>query len=264
MSDPDCKRPDFSQIRAIYFDLDDTLCAYWDASKLGLRKAFATHAVPGQDPEAMVRHWAAAFRDFAPTLKEKGWYEGYLKSGNPTRLEQMRLTLLRAGIDDPAHAERLSETYMQERDKALALFPDATEVITGLKPDYPLGLITNGPADIQRQEVETLGLAPFFDHIFIEGEVGEGKPLLSVFRRAEAAVSCEPHEILFVGNSYDHDINPAIKAGWRTIWIRRPSDIPPSADPAAPPKHKDAPPGAPLPDAVIGELIEILGLLGPR
>jgi putative hydrolase of the HAD superfamily len=30
--------PDFSQVRAVYFDLDDTLCAYWDASKIALFK----------------------------------------------------------------------------------------------------------------------------------------------------------------------------------------------------------------------------------
>ena len=261
MSEPDRSPPDFSQVRAIYFDLDDTLCAYWDASKIALRRAFEAHPAKDLVADEMMRHWATAFRDFAPTLKAKGWYEGYLKSGAPTRLEQMRLTLLRAGIDDALHAQNLSETYMQERDKALALFPDAIEVLTAFKPKYPLGLITNGPADIQRQEIETLGLAPFCDHIFVEGEVGEGKPLASVFRRAQAAVGCPPHEILFVGNSYDHDMAPAIAAGWRTAWIRRPSDVPPSADPANPPTHKDAPPGAPMPDVVIRELADLLPLI---
>lgn len=263
VSADDCKNTDFSEVRAIYFDLDDTLCAYWDASKVGLRQAFEAHPVANVDAGEMMRHWAAAFREFAPTLKETGWYQGYLKSGSPTRNEQMRLTLLRAGVDDPEHAHRLSQTYMELRDKALALFPDAILVLEALKPLYPMGLITNGPADIQRQEVVTLKIASYFEHIFIEGEVGEGKPLMSVFKRAEEAVGFESHQILFVGNSYDHDIAPAIKAGWRTAWVRRPSDVPPSADPANPPKHKDAPEGAPLPDVVIGELSELLPMLLP-
>lgn len=29
-----------SGVKAIYFDLDDTLCAYWDACKQGLRETF--------------------------------------------------------------------------------------------------------------------------------------------------------------------------------------------------------------------------------
>jgi putative hydrolase of the HAD superfamily len=254
VADTECSAPDFSDIRAVYFDLDDTLCAYWDASKVGLRAAFDAHPVPSVTTEEMVRHWAASFRDFAPTLKQTGWYEGYLKSGAPTRFEQMRLTLQRVGIEDKAHAQNLSAFYMNARDKALALFPDALDLLEYLAAKYPMGLITNGPADIQRQEVITLNLEVFFKHIFIEGEVGEGKPLQSVFRRAEQAVGCQPHEIVYIGNSYDHDMAPAIAAGWRTVWIRRASDVPPSADLDKDPKPKEKPAGAPDPDAVVDNL----------
>ena len=261
MSDLAPARPDFSNVRAIYFDLDDTLCAYWDASKVGLRKAFDAHPIANHNSEEMVRHWAAAFREFAPTLKKTGWYEGYLKSGDPTRLEQMRLTLKRAGIESLAHAQELSRAYMQARDQALALFADAEDLLQYLHPKYPLGLITNGPADIQRQEVETLNIGHYFKNIYIEGEMGEGKPLPSVFARAMDSVGCSAEQILFVGNSYDHDIAPAIKAGWRTVWIRRASDVPPSHDPDAPPKHKDAPEGSPEPDWVVSDLFELKNVL---
>ena len=254
MTDPERSAPDFSQVRAVYFDLDDTLCGYWDASKIGLRRAFEAHPVDGQSTEEMVRHWASAFREFAPTLKATGWYEEYLKSGAPTRLEQMRLTLRKVGIDNPIHAENLSQKYMAERDLALALFPDALALLDYLQPKYPMGLITNGPADIQRQEVETLSLESYFQHIFIEGEVGEGKPLPAVFRRAEEAVGLSPNQIVFVGNSYDHDIAPAITAGWRTVWVRRDSDVPPSADLEKEPKPKDKPTGGADPDAIVDNL----------
>ena len=30
----------FENIKVIYFDLDDTLCAYWHACKTGLQKTF--------------------------------------------------------------------------------------------------------------------------------------------------------------------------------------------------------------------------------
>jgi putative hydrolase of the HAD superfamily len=254
------RRPDLSAVRAIYFDLDDTLCAYWEASKIGMRRAFEEHGPEGFTPEEMIQHWAAAFRQFSPTLKQTGWYEGYLKEGEPTRTEQMRLTLLRVGVVDEVRASSLSQTYMQERDRALRLFSDSLNVLAELKGRYPLGLITNGPADIQRQEIATLGIAEFFDHVFIEGEMGEGKPNQSVFERARSAVDVRPHEILFVGNSFAHDIVPAIEAGWRAIWIRRPSDVPPSSGPGLA-MPEQAPEGAPRPDAVIGELTELLTLL---
>lgn len=253
--------PLFADVRAIFFDLDDTLCGYWEASKFGLRRTFELHAPEGITPEKMVLHWAVAFRKFVKEVKNPEWYDIYLTSGEPTRTEQMRRTLLEIGVEDEDMAQRLSATYAAERDGALALFEDAIEVLEALKPRYPLGLITNGPADIQRQEIETVGIGRFIDHVFIEGEMRFGKPEPEVFRRAEAAVGFSGPEILFVGNSYAHDIRPAVEAGWRSAWIRRPTDVPPSVGSGVS-LVEQKPDGAPEPDVVIGELLELLPLLG--
>jgi putative hydrolase of the HAD superfamily len=251
---------DLSAVRGIYFDLDDTLCAYWDACKIGLRRTFDAHAPDGIDSESCVRAWATAFREFAPTLKETGWYETYLTDSEPTRTEQMRRTLHLLGIDDDDLAVRLSQNYMRERDEALELFADALDVVKALREKFPLGLITNGPADIQRMEVETLGLTEYFDHILIEGEMGEGKPLRSVFDRAASLMGLPASAMLMVGNSYRHDIKAALESGWHAIWISRESDVPPSAD------WEEKPPTLPKddlqPDAVIHELCELLPLFG--
>ncbi len=247
-------------IKAIYFDLDDTLCGYWDASKFALRKVFEELAPDGFNAEEMVRNWAGAFREFSPTLKKTGWYEGYLKSGEPTRTEQMRLTLKRINRFDENLAQELSRRYGAERNQALSLFEDALDVLTVLKERFPLGLVTNGPADIQRQEIARLGIEHFFTNIYIEGEMGEGKPNQSVFRRAAEAVGFGPEEILFVGNSYGHDIAPAIEAGWKTAWIRRPSDIPPSAGPEVM-KPEELPANGKAPDATLNDLRSLLPLL---
>lgn len=253
-------QPDFSSVKAIYFDLDDTLCGYWEASKFGLRRAFELHGPEGYTPVEMVQHWAATFREFGSTLKQTGWYPIYLKESEPTRTEQMRLTLLHIGIADDERAKRLSQAYMEERDSALRLFDDAIEVLDKLKAKYPMGLMTNGPADLQRMEIATLGIEKYFDHIFIEGEMGEGKPKPSVFRRAEDAMNASGAELLFVGNSYAHDIQPAIEAGWKTAWIRRPTDVPPSAGPGHHlPEALDE--KAAKPDAIIGDLKTLLTLL---
>jgi putative hydrolase of the HAD superfamily len=247
-------------IRAVFFDLDDTLCAYWEASKKGLHRTFELHGPEGYTPQEMVRQWAAAFREFAPTLKKTGWYEGYLLSGEATRTEQMRLTLLRVGVVDPALTDLLSETYLKERNGALVLFEDALVVLARLKKDHVLGLITNGPADIQRMEIERLQIEPYFDHILIEGEMGVGKPHPSVFEKATSLAGSAGSQSVFVGNSYAHDMAPALAAGWHGIWVRRPTDVPPSAGPGlvAP---EELPPGGLAPDAVINELKEILPLL---
>lgn len=250
----------FSKVKAIYFDLDDTLCGYWNASKAGLRSTFERNAVPGKTPDEMIIAWADAFRDFSQSLKEETeLYESYLTSGTRTRTHQMHLTLKGVGIEDMALAEVLSHSYMTDRDANLKLFPDAVEVLQKLDKKFPLGLITNGPADIQNQEVDTLGIRHYFDNIFIEGEMRIGKPNEIVFSNAAKAVGCEPDQLLMVGNSFGHDIKPAIKYGWATAWIRRDSDVPPSSAKALP---DPIPTSGPMPDIILSDLTELLPLLG--
>ena len=249
-----------TDVQVVFFDLDDTLCGYWEASKAALRHTFETFHFEGHSPEEMVEHWAVAFRDFSPGLKASNWYASYLRKGEPTRTEQMRLTLLQIGIDDPVKAKEVSDFYAAERNRSLKLFPEAKEVLEKLKSRYPLGLITNGPADIQRQEIATLGIGHYFDHVYIEGEMGRGKPLPEVFDMIATEVVKQPQQILFVGNSYAHDVQPALLAGWHAIWVRKETDVPPSRS-----GHRavveEKPTGARDPDAVIGDLREVLSLL---
>ncbi len=249
---------DFSGVKGVYFDLDDTLCGYWDAAKTGLRSTFERHPVQNVSIEDSLDHWAAAFREFCPTLKQTGWYEPYLRDSRTTRSELMRLTLLRMGIEDSDLTEKLSQTYMEYRDSNLRLFPDAIELLDDLRGRLPLGLVTNGPADLQRMEIATLGIADRFEAIFIEGELGIGKPSPEVFRQAQLAMQLEPNELLFVGNSFGHDILPAIHAGWKTVWVRRPSDVPPSVR-GLESKPEEHPLGAPSPTLIVTTLRSLLG-----
>ncbi len=246
-------------IRIVFFDLDDTLCGYWEASKKALDFTFEQHTIPGHTPQEMVDTWAAAFRDFVPTLKDTGWYASYLRKGESTRTEQMRLMLKRLDIEDEALAVALSATYADKRNEFLELFPEALEVLGTFSSLFRMGLITNGPADVQRSEIEKLGIGHFFEHVYIEGEMGRGKPLPAVFEQIANEVECKPEEILFIGNSYFHDVRPGIEAGWHTAWIRKATDVAPSSTHA----HLEAlPEGAPEPDLIIGDLRELYGLLG--
>ncbi len=251
-------------IRAIFLDLDDTLCAYWDASKIALRETFAKHAPEGVSPEQMTKAWAEAFRKFSPDLKKTDWYPTYLKTGGVTRIEQMRLALLELGYDDPERAKSLGDSYGFLRDQNLQLFPEALEFLVAIKAKYPLGVMTNGPADIQRQELQTLGIEHYFDVFLIEGELGFGKPDPRVYQMgfdqmAAKLPGLKPEEILMIGNSYRHDILGAMEAGWQTAWVRRPSDFAPSAT-----EPESKPENAPDPTIEIGDLRELGAYLASR
>ncbi len=247
--------PLFAGVEAIYFDLDDTLCAYWNAAKLGLHRTFEDNPEHGRTIEQMTRHWSEEFREFGRDMGSSRWYPQYCESGEITRVELMRRVLNRIGIYDDELARRLSSTYYVERHAALELFEEVMEVLDALSGKYPMGLITNGPADIQRQEIETLRIGQYFDVILIEGEMRMGKPHPDVMKRAEESVGKSGSQILMVGNSYKHDMVPAMEHGWRTAWVRRDSDVPPSSRTGRP---EELPEGQHAPDFTFNNLRELL------
>jgi putative hydrolase of the HAD superfamily len=249
----------FGEIRGIYFDLDDTLCNYWHAARTGLRLTFEKFPIENYTLEEVMDVWASTYREFCYSIKTTHWYDIYLKCGESTRIEQMRLTLAELGIEDISLAKEMSTYYNQQRMKALELFHDAEQVLGVLSQKFSLGIITNGPLDVQRAEIEKLELHRYVRHVFIEGEFGKGKPHESIFREAQGSMGLASGQILMVGNSFDHDVLPAMRCGWKSIWVSRETDVPPSAGKDA--KPFEIPQGLPKPHAIIRDLSELLTLL---
>lgn len=249
----------FQGIKGIVFDLDDTLCAYFQAVKTALPETFRVH-ISHVSVDSFYKTWVEQFHLFCPTIKKTDWYLLYLESGEPTRTELMRRALEVSGVKDIDLAKKLSQTYMENRDKALRLFPESLSVLEALKPRYRLGLLTNGPADIQRQEIATLGIEGFFDGIWIEGERKVGKPLKEAFDQVEREFGLSPEVIVMLGNDAGHDIYPAIERGWKTVWVDRPDSIPPGAGEGYEDKSRLKVDG-PQPDLIVTDLNQFLKVL---
>jgi putative hydrolase of the HAD superfamily len=207
-------------IKAIYFDLDDTLCAYLYASRTAIQRSYELHKLDGITTEQFVQAWRSSFDEVYEKIKEGIWYPQYLESGEPTRTETIFLALQKLNFVDRDLAKEISHTYQKLRLEHLELFPGAQNILELVYNDYSLGLITNGPKDVQNHEIDQLNIRHYFSNIFIEGEQGIGKPEKIVFQRARNAVGLQSNEILMIGNNYGHDILPAIEIGWKTVFIQ--------------------------------------------
>lgn len=246
-----------NQIKAIVFDLDDTLCGHSEAVNIGACQTFKS-CVPSVSEDILWKTWIEQYDLFYPETKEPKWYKLYLESGEPTRTELMRRTLKVHGIIDEVLVKQVSQTYMQNRAKALKLFPESLDVLERLKSKYQLGLLTNGPADIQRQEIAVLQIEHLFDGIWIEGECKIGKPLPKAFLNVEKELKLSPDEIMMVGNDAKDDIYPAIECGWKTAWIDRPNYVSPGKAYEEKPRVKE---DGPQPDLIVKDLDHLLKAL---
>jgi putative hydrolase of the HAD superfamily len=98
------------------------------------------------------------------------------------------------------------------------LYPDTVAVLRQLSRYFELVLATKGQRKLQEAKVKQLGLVRFFAEMHFVEQKTETEYLAIL-----AARGTRPHRAWAVGNSIRSDINPALRAGMRAIWIRRPS-----------------------------------------
>ena len=156
--------------------------------------------------------------------------------------------MLRAyGITDPALVETAQARYIEDRYRGLQLYAESLEVIQTVARTCQIGMITNGPAEIQREKLRLLKLLEIFPSAIISGEVGVWKPERAIFEMALRQTGVAANDAAYVGDSPAHDVPGAQAAGMRAIWINRAGRAWPGGDP---------------PDIEIRTLRELLPALG--
>lgn len=230
-------------VKAIFFDLDDTLVVDEAVSREALQataeRARASH---GAEVEGFVRdatrhakalHQAGPSYPFCKAIGISafeclwGRFEGaspeltQLREWSHAYREQVFDAALRDQmIESPEGAHDLAETFSTSRRRLQRLMPDARETLTRLSAKYTIALLTNGAPDLQREKIAASGLESFFKAIAVSGEHGIGKPRPEIFHRLAELAGVSPSEVVMVGNSLERDIAGAHNAGIVSIWIK--------------------------------------------
>jgi putative hydrolase of the HAD superfamily len=84
-----------------------------------------------------------------------------------------------------------------------------------------LAAITNASGAHQRAKIADLGLAPYFDHVAIAGELGVAKPDPVIFTSVCLALDCALTATVHVGDKLDTDAVGARDAGLGAVWLDR-------------------------------------------
>jgi putative hydrolase of the HAD superfamily len=136
------------------------------------------------------------------------------------RVEVARLALKDLGIESEGLAEKIGGIYHDRREESIEIFPDSLDTLQWLREQgCRLALVTNGNGTPQRRKIDKFGLSRFFDHIFIEGEVGFGKPDERVYRLALQKMGAAPSETWMAGDNLEWDVIQPQKLGIFGIWI---------------------------------------------
>ncbi|WP_433942802.1 HAD family hydrolase [Paenibacillus sp. SN-8-1] len=98
-------------------------------------------------------------------------------------------------------------------------FPGLIDTLEFLKEEkLKLGIITNGFANFQMNNIRGLKIEHYFDEILISESEGLRKPKIEIFQRALERLGLQPQEAIYVGDHPINDIEASVNAGMIGIW----------------------------------------------
>jgi putative hydrolase of the HAD superfamily len=201
----------------MFFDLDDTIIVFDSAGDGVWRKVCEEFAV--KDSRFEVETLLASINRIA------SWYWrdpvrhriGRLRLDD-TRKEITALALEIIGVYDDDLAAEMTEQYVAIREEMIHLVPGASETLDVLSSRSRLALITNGESHKQRWKIGRFGLGRYFEQIFIEEEMGFGKPDIRAYELALSVMKVKAHETWMIGDNLEWDIAAPQELGIFAVW----------------------------------------------
>ncbi|QES48042.1 hydrolase [Streptomyces venezuelae] len=203
-------------IRAVLWDIDDTLFDYTGADTAGLAQHLAEEGLGdryGTPAEAL-----ALWRE----LTERNWARF---AAGETGFQEQRRDRVRDFLRQPdlteAEADAWFDRYVAHYQAAWKVFPDVLPALDALAAGYRHGVLTNSSSANQDPKLRRLGLRDRFEVLVCAAELGISKPQAGAFRAACAAMGLEAGEVAYVGDQPEIDARGARDAGLLAVWLDR-------------------------------------------
>ncbi len=202
-------------LKAILFDIDDTLFSTTEFARHARGNAVRAMIDAGLDvPEEIVlKELDEVLSEFSSNYEHH--FDKLLQRLRPSALARVNPALIvAAGV----------AAYHDTKFRELKPFDDVYPMLAALKKaGMRLGIITHGWTVKQAEKLVRLGLVPYLDPraIFISDQIGISKPNPKLYLTALRDLGLQPHEVMYVGDSPEHDIAPPRSIGMITVWAKR-------------------------------------------
>ncbi len=190
------------RLKAILFDLDDTLFLEKDFVKSGF-KAVASYIQKnnGNDEEIIFNNLWSIFN----SGKRKNIFDLYIKKfgDNIYSINEM-VDLYRSHTPD------------------INLLHGINKYLLSLSKHYKLGLVTDGYIQTQKNKINVLGLKKIFDRIIITEELGRQfwKPSIVPFSKICDSLEVSPMEAIYIADNPKKDFKGPNQLGMHSIRLR--------------------------------------------
>lgn len=206
-----------TQLRAVCFDIDDTL---YSTSEFAARAR--RHAI-----EAMVHHGLRvsvedAIAELTEVIGEFGsnhphHYDRLLRRFPASALPPGSPILLVAAAVAAYHDTKFTDLHP---------FDGVTDTLDAIRrhTDLDLGIITEGLDIKQAEKLVRLEVLPWLNReaVFISDQVGISKPNVKLYQLACERMGVAPHEVMYVGDHPHKDVAPTKELGMTVVRFRSP------------------------------------------
>jgi putative hydrolase of the HAD superfamily len=213
LSEEICDAKGYIMIKAVIFDIDNTLYSYDDGNTYGMERLFSyafEHFKIGKD-EFLLKYKLAQ-----KTVEKR---LGKKCAAIHNRLIRMETVLELLEKPYFPHAINMYHSYWDGLLGVLKAEPGAVECINTLKKmGIKIGIGTDMTAYIQYKKIEKLGIGPLIDVLVVSEEVGVEKPDPYFFKVCVEKLGCYPEKCLFVGDNLIKDVKGALDSGMQACW----------------------------------------------
>lgn len=196
-----------TKIKAILFDLDNTLLDFMTMKRVGIKAAINTMIDVGLDMN-----------------RDEGYkklFYTYLKVGIESDIAFTEFLKREIGNVEPKILAAGLNAYLKTKPKVLKLYPDVKLTLKKLKKrGLILGILTDAPKVKAYQRLLAMKIDNLFDFVIGFEDTGKKKKTELPLKTAIEKLNLDPKEIMVVGDSIKRDVIPASKCGLVSVFAK--------------------------------------------
>ncbi len=198
-------------IKAILFDMDDTLFEFDACARAALRGTLVQSGILYQE------EWFDVYIRIDRMLWKKR-DEGLL-SMNEVMVKRFELFFQELSLC--ADAAAMNRLYLDNLGNTCIPENGADNVLRYLYSRYNLYVASNGVFNTQIARLKKSGYLKYFKDLFVSDRIGIEKPEKGFFDTCLGKMGYEADQVIIIGDGILSDISGGINAGMNTCWYNR-------------------------------------------
>ena len=200
-------------ITDVFFDLDHTLWDFDKNSALTFEKIFKSNNI-----EILLDDFIAVYEPI--NLNYWKLYREDKISKTDLRFNRLNDAFLKLDITlDPEIINTLSEDYIKHLSSFNHLFDHTQEILTYLRQQYKLHIITNGFHEVQHKKLAQSNIIHYFETVTNSEIAGVKKPHPDIFYYALEQAKTSKEKSVMIGDNLEADVLGAKEIGMEAIFF---------------------------------------------